>query len=225
MSTSEKHLFDDIEQAGVLAVLIIEEESHAVPLAEALLDGGVRAMELTLRTPAALGAISSIRKALPEMIVGAGTVLRVEQIDEVFDAGARFAVSPGLNSKTVLAAAARKLPFAPGVVTPSDIEAAIELGCRRLKFFPCEASGGLPYLRNIAAPYKHLGLKYVPLGGVKQSNLAEYLSEPLVAAVGGSWLAPQGAIAKGDWEHIKKLAAAASETVRTIRSGSHDVGG
>jgi 2-dehydro-3-deoxyphosphogluconate aldolase/(4S)-4-hydroxy-2-oxoglutarate aldolase len=131
--------------------------------------------------------------------------------------GAAFAVSPGVNRRVVETAIACGLPFAPGVLTPSDIEAALELGCRRLKLFPAEASGGLTYLRNIAAPYNHLGVKYLPLGGVKQSNLAEYLSEPLVTAVGGSWLAPKQAIADHDWAQIESLAATASATVKEVR--------
>lgn len=218
MPNSNPEVFDQVSEAGVLAVLVIEDASKAAPLAEALLEGGVRAMELTLRTPAALDAIRQVRSEVPEMIVGAGTVLKPEQIDEVVSVGAHFAVSPGLNRRTMQAAQEKGIPFAPGIVTPSEVEAALEFDCRVLKFFPCEASGGLPYLRNMAAPYKHLGLKYIPLGGVKQSNLAEYLSEPLVAAVGGSWLAPSDAIASGDWQHIEGLAQAASDTVREVRS-------
>ena len=212
-----ENVFAEIEQAGVLAVLVIEDAAAAVPLAEALLSGGVRAIELTLRTEVALEAIKNVRAAVPEMIVGAGTVLTTEQVDQVAGVGARFAVSPGLNPAVMKAAQEKHVPFAPGIVTPTDVETALQFGCRLLKFFPCEASGGLPYLRNIAAPYNHLGLKYIPLGGVNQSNLAEYLSEPLVAAVGGSWLAPREAIAKGDWQHITKLAQAASATVREVR--------
>lgn len=225
MSEHSQTVFEELEQAGVLAVLTIDKAADAAPLAQALLAGGVRAMELTLRTPAALEAIEAVRTEAPEMIVGAGTVLTPEQIEQVAEVGARFAVSPGFNPNVLLAAKQRGVPFAPGIVTPSDIEAALEFGCRVLKLFPCEASGGLPYLRNIAAPYNHLGLKYIPLGGVKQSNLAEYLSEPLVAAVGGSWLAPQDAVTRGDWQHIEELSKAASETVRAVRSGGDDVGG
>ena len=218
MTLVPEAVFDEVTQAGVLAVLVIEDPSKAVPLAQALLSGGVRAMELTLRTPAALESIRQVRSEVPEMIVGAGTVLKAEQIDGVIAAGAQFAVSPGMNPRTLQAAVEKELPFAPGIVTPSDVEAALEFGCRVLKFFPCEASGGLPYLRNIATPYNHLGLKYIPLGGVKQSNLAEFLSEPLVAAAGGSWLAPQDALANNDWQRISDLAQAASDTVREVRS-------
>jgi len=218
MSSPMHEVFSEVEQAGVLAVLVIDDASKAVPLANALLSGGVRAMEVTLRTPCALDAIKAIRSEAPDMIVGAGTVLKAEQLEKVADVGAQFAVSPGLNVKVLETAGEFGFPFAPGIATPSDIEAALEFGCHMLKYFPSEASGGLNYLRNIANPYNHLGLKYIPLGGVKQSNLAEYLSEPLVAAVGGSWLAPKDAIATGNWSHIQNLAQAASNMVQTIRS-------
>lgn len=206
-----------IEKAGVLAVLVIEKAADAVPLAETLLEGGISVMELTLRTEAAIDALRAIRKGVPDMLVGIGTVLTPEQVKQVAGEGAAFAVSPGVNRRVVQTAIDVGLPFSPGVLTPSDIEAALELGCRRLKLFPAEVSGGLNYLRNIAAPYNHLGVRYLPLGGVKQSNLAEYLSEPLVAAVGGSWLAPKEAISKHDWGQIKSLAAAASATVKEVR--------
>jgi 2-dehydro-3-deoxyphosphogluconate aldolase/(4S)-4-hydroxy-2-oxoglutarate aldolase len=217
MTSAANETYAQIESAGVLAVLVIDQAADAVPLAEALLKGGVTAMELTLRTDAAIEALRAIKKGVPQMLVGIGTVLTPEQVKQVAGEGAAFAVSPGVNRRVVETAIACGLPFAPGVLTPSDIEAALELGCRRLKLFPAEASGGLTYLRNIAAPYKHLGVKYLPLGGVKQSNLAEYLSEPLVTAVGGSWLAPKQAIADHDWAQIKSLAATASATVKQVR--------
>ena len=217
MAPAMSDVHAQIEAAGVLAVLVIEKAADAAPLAEALLEGGITAMELTLRTDAAIDALRAIKKAVPQMLVGIGTVLTPEQVKQVAAEGAAFAVSPGINRRVVQTAIDCGLPFAPGVLTPSDIEAALELGCRRLKLFPAEVSGGLNYLRNIAAPYNHLGVKYLPLGGVKQSNLAEYLSEPLVAAVGGSWLAPKEAIANHDWAQIKSLAAAASATVKEVR--------
>ncbi len=207
----------DLETAGVLAVLVIDDASNAVPLAEALLEGGINAMELTLRTDAAVESLRQIRKAVPEMIVGIGTILTPDQAREVAGEGAAFGVSPGVNPTVIEAAAASDLPFAPGIATPSDIEMALSLGCRRLKLFPAEHLGGLPYLRSIAAPYNHLGIKYVPLGGVGPKNLSEYLSEPLVSAVGGSWLAPRNAVADHDWERIKKNAQEARTAVTQIR--------
>jgi 2-dehydro-3-deoxyphosphogluconate aldolase/(4S)-4-hydroxy-2-oxoglutarate aldolase len=210
-------IFDRLQSTGVLAVLVIDRVDDAVPLAEALLSGGVDAMELTLRTDAAINALRAIRQSLPEMLVGIGTILRPEQATEVAGEGAAFGVSPGLNRRVVEAAVKCGLPFAPGIATPSDVEAALELGCRRLKFFPAEALGGLPYLRAMSPPYNHLGVKYVPLGGVGPQNLAEYITDPLIAAVGGSWLAPRDKIASHDWKAIEASAREAREIIDGAR--------
>jgi 2-dehydro-3-deoxyphosphogluconate aldolase/(4S)-4-hydroxy-2-oxoglutarate aldolase len=207
-----------IAEAGVVAVLVIDREEDAVPLARALLEGGVDVMELTLRTPAALGALRAIRAEVPEMLAGIGTVLTTEQIGQVAGAGGAFAVSPGLNPEVVRAAADAGLPFAPGIMTPTDIDGAIGLGCEVLKFFPAGSSGGLPHLKNIAAPYAHLGLKYVPLGGVNAGNMGEYLGSDLIAAVGGSWLAPRDLINAGDWDEITRRAGEAMEIAREARA-------
>lgn len=200
-----------ITEAGVVAVLVIDREEDAVPVARALLNGGVDVMELTLRTTAAIGALRAIRAEVPEMLAGIGTVLTTDQIGQVADAGGAFAVSPGLNREVVLAASGAGLPFAPGVMTPTDIDGAVALGCEVLKFFPAGSSGGLPHLKNIAAPYAHLGLGFVPLGGVNAGNMGEYLGSDLVAAVGGSWLAPRELIGAGDWGEITRRAAEATE--------------
>ncbi|AKJ64918.1 bifunctional 4-hydroxy-2-oxoglutarate aldolase/2-dehydro-3-deoxy-phosphogluconate aldolase [Kiritimatiella glycovorans] len=194
----------------IIAVLVIDEATDAVPLAETLLEGGVGAMELTLRTPAALEAMSVIRERVPEILVGAGTVLTREQVRRVGDAGAAFAVAPGLNRDVMEEAASAELPFAPGVMTPSEIEAAVELGCRTLKFFPAEPCGGLKYLKSAAGPYKHLDLQFIPLGGLNQDNLPGWLESPLICAVGGSWIAPRDLIREHRWEEIGKRAAAAA---------------
>lgn len=154
------------------------------------------------------------------MLAGAGTVLSVEQLHAVQAAGAAFAVAPGMNPRVVAEAGQIGLSFAPGICTPSEIEQALEFGCRYLKFFPCEASGGLNYLRNIAAPYAHLGLKYIPLGGLNAKNMAEYLREPMVAALGGSWLAPRELIQAKDWSAITQRAAEAAEIARQVRPAS-----
>ena len=179
-----------IEHCGVIAVLVIDDADHAVPLATALLDGGIDCMELTLRTPAAIEALENVRRHVPNMLAGIGTILTSEQVDRVSEVGAAFGVAPGLNPNVVRCAQQRELPFAPGVVTPSDVEAAIELGCRELKFFPAEPSGGMAYLKSMNAPYAHLGLRYIPLGGINADNLPDYLGDPAVPAVGGSWIAP-----------------------------------
>jgi len=202
-----------IERCGVVAVLVIDDMAHAVPLAQALLAGGIDVMELTLRTPAALDALVAIRRDVPQMLAGIGTVLRPEQVAQVRAAGGAFAVAPGTNRRVVEAAGAAGLPFAPGIATPSDLELALELGCREVKFFPAEACGGIEYLRNIAAPYAHLGVRYIPLGGLNQDNVAKYLQDPWVLAVGGSWLAPRKLVQAGDWSAIRELAAAARTLV------------
>lgn len=209
-----------IRQCGVVAVLVIDHVRHAVPVARALLDGGVRAMELTLRTDAALGALRAIREEVPEMMAGIGTVLTPQQVVEVHESGAAFAVAPGLNRRVVEAAQDIGLPFAPGIVTPSEMELALELGCRDTKFFPAEPSGGLPYLKTLAAPYAHLGVQYIPLGGVNADNMRDYLAEPLVLAVGGSWLAPRDLINSEQFEQIRQRAAAAREIADATRPGA-----
>lgn len=207
-----------IHSTGIVAVLVIDNEEDGPQLARALLQGGVDIMELTLRTPAALGALRRIRAEVPEMLAGAGTVLTPAQVDDVKNAGAEFAVSPGVNPRVLQAAKDAGIPFAPGIATPTDIELALECGCRMLKFFPAELSGGLPYLEAISAPYRHLGVSFLPLGGLNAANMASYLSNPLISAIGGSWLAPREAIREARWNHISNLAQSAVERVKAIRS-------
>lgn len=207
-----------VESAGIVAVLIVDRVEDAVPLAKSLLDGGVSVMELTLQTDAALGALKEIRAKVAEMLAGVGTVLTPDQVTQVKEAGAAFAVSPGVNRRVVEAARAAGLSFAPGVATPSDIEVALECGCKLLKFFPCEPSGGLPFLKAMSAPYLHLGVKFIPLGGVNAKNMATYLADPLISALGGSWLAPKELIKAGDWNAIQTLAAQAVEIIKNTRN-------
>lgn len=209
-------LADKISNTAVVAVLVIDNAKDAVPLARALLAGGIDVMELTLRTSAALDALSAIRRDVPEMVAGIGTILTVDQMHAARDAGAAFGVSPGCNPRLLAAARAADFSFGPGIATPTDIETALEHGCRLLKFFPAEQLGGLPYLRAMAAPYAHLGLKYIPLGGLAQSNAADYLQDPLIAAIGGSWIAPREAIRANEWDAItaKALAVQALAKVR-----------
>lgn len=206
-----------IHKTGVIAVLTLDDAEVAVPLAEALLAGGVDCIELTLRTPAALEAMRRIRAGTPAMLVGAGTVLTPQQVSQVVAAGAAFGVAPGTNPCVVTAAKVSGLPFAPGVCTPTDIEHALELGCTLLKLFPSEPSGGLAYLRSIAAPFTHLGVRFIPLGGVGISNAETYLKEPLVHALGGSWIAPREAIQKRDWTTITNNARAVTNVVARLR--------
>ena len=197
-----REMLDRMKRSGVIAVIVVDHVEHVVPLARALVACGIDAIELTLRTPAAIEALSLVRREVPEILAGVGTVLTTDQIEAIAAAGAEFAVSPGFNPRVVTRAKELGLPFAPGVVTPTDIEAAIELGCRELKFFPAEPSGGIKYLRSMFAPYAHLGLQFIPLGGVSADNMAAYLYDDAVLAVGGSWIAPRKLIQTANWSAV-----------------------
>ena len=194
---------------GIVAVLIIDNAVDAVPLAETLMEGGVDAMELTLRTEAALPSLEAIRNKVPEMLAGIGTILTPEQVIQAKNSGASFGVSPGTNLATIEAAIDIDLPFAPGIMTPSDIETTLSYECEILKFFPAGSSGGIKHLKNISAPYNHLGLKYIPLGGINEANMNDYLSENIIAAVGGSWIASRENINSNNWQQIKANAQSA----------------
>lgn len=196
---------NELLEQRVVPVAVIDTVEDAAPIARALLAGGLSTLELTLRTPAALDCIRTIRREVPAMKVGAGTVLTREQVDLVADAGAYFAVAPGLNPRIVQHAQARGLPFYPGVMTPSDVEHALELGCTLQKLFPASVAGGLELVKALAGPYAHTGLKLIPLGGVTAQNMKDYLAHPLVAAVGGSWLVDKKLVARKDWTGITQL--------------------
>lgn len=206
-----------VQEAGIIAVLVIDELEDALPLADALLTGGIRAIELTLRTPSAIKSLGAIKRHAPRMLVGAGTVLTPEQVTQARDAGADFAVAPGCNPRVLATAAEAGFPFAPGIATPSDIEVAIGYDCQILKFFPAEPSGGLSYLKKMTDPYAHLGLRYIPLGGVNAGTAAGWLADPIIAALGGSWLAPRELIQARDWSAITQRCAQAMGVVRSIR--------
>jgi 2-dehydro-3-deoxyphosphogluconate aldolase/(4S)-4-hydroxy-2-oxoglutarate aldolase len=221
----DDELADGLNRCGVVAVLTVDDAEDAVPLARALIAGGIEAMELTLRTPAAVDALRAIVAKVPDMLAGIGTILTPAQAAEVRAAGAAFGVAPGANPRVIEAARAAGLPFAPGVATPSEIERALELGCRILKFFPAERSGGLPYLQSIAAPYAHLALRFMPLGGINAGNMADYLRNPLILAVGGSWIAPRDSILDHDWSAITESAREASALAKRVRGSSQGAPG
>ena len=203
-----------LAEKRVLAVVTLDDSAHAVPLARSLLAGGISAVELTLRTSAAMESIRRMVEEVPEISVGVGTVLRPDQIHEIKRLGAEFAFAPGTNPRVIEAAEAAGIPFVPGIGTASELERAVELGCRVLKLFPSEPLGGTDYLRSLNGPYGFLNLKYVPLGGVNESNLAEYLSFPNVVAVGGSWIAKAGMIREERWDEITENARRAMEIAR-----------
>jgi len=213
-------LLTSLQQTGVLAVLVIDNPDDAVPSAKALLAGGVGCMELTLRTPAAMEALQRIREEVPEMIAGVGTVLTTRQVKEIAAAGAAFGVAPGMNPRVVKEAKRRGLPFAPGICTPSDIEQALECGCRLMKFFPAEPLGGMKYLKSITAPFAHLDLRFIPLGGIDADNAGQYLAEPSILALGGSWIAPRDLIRKRDWSTITERARQVATIVEKTRSST-----
>ena len=191
-----------LEKFRIIPVIAIESAKDAVPLADALLAGGLPVAEITFRTAAAAEVIAAMAKARPNLLVGAGTVLTVENLQRAKECGAVFGVAPGLNPKVVARSAQLGMPFVPGVNNPTDIEAALDLGCKILKFFPAGASGGTKMLAAMSAPYLHTGVRFVPTGGVNMDNLKEYLAVKSVLAVGGTWLATKEDIQQGRWDVI-----------------------
>ncbi len=210
-------LAGELSADGLLAVLTVERVEDAAPLARALVAGGVRVMELALRTPAAWDCLRAIRAEVPEMLAGLGTVLTSDQLREAREAGAAFGVSPGLSHGLLREAREMGFPYAPGVMTPGEVQAAVEHGCRFLKYFPAESAGGLSHLRSMNAPFAHLGLRYIVLGGLTETNASAYLADPSVAVLGGSWIAPAELIARRDWDTIQTRAERARALVDAVR--------
>ncbi|NUT46424.1 MAG: bifunctional 4-hydroxy-2-oxoglutarate aldolase/2-dehydro-3-deoxy-phosphogluconate aldolase [Saccharothrix sp.] len=192
----------------VIPVVVVDDAAHAVPLAQALLRGGVRVIELTLRTSAALSAIERVAAEVPGIVIGAGTVTAPEHAERAAKAGAAFLVTPGSTDRVLDAAEDTGLPFLPGAATVSEAMRLAERGLTSLKFFPAEAAGGVDYLKSIGGPLP--GLRFCPTGGITPATAPTYLALPNVGCVGGSWLAPKDALASGDWGRIEELARAAS---------------
>ena len=211
------NVLDRVAELGVVPVIAIDSAAHALPLADALLAGGLPVVEITFRTAAAAEVIRILAKERPDLITGAGTVLTPETVKIAVDAGARFAVAPGLNPRVVKAAQELGLPFVPGIANPSDIEAGLELGCRLLKFFPAEALGGTKLLSALSAPYKHTGVRFMPTGGASTANLESYLKIDTVAAVGGTWIAKKEDMAEGKWDLIAQRCREARAIVAAAR--------
>jgi 2-dehydro-3-deoxyphosphogluconate aldolase/(4S)-4-hydroxy-2-oxoglutarate aldolase len=189
----------------IVPVVVLDSAEHALPLAEALMAGGLDIMEVTFRTTAAAESIRRIAARFPEVLLGAGTLLDQEQVLRAREAGAVFGLAPGLNPAVVAAARAAGLEFSPGVMTPSEIEQALALDCRLLKFFPAEAAGGVAMLKSLAGPYAHTGVKFIPTGGITSTNLSSYLQLPVVAAIGGSWMVDKALVNAGKWQEISDL--------------------
>ncbi|WP_227463850.1 bifunctional 4-hydroxy-2-oxoglutarate aldolase/2-dehydro-3-deoxy-phosphogluconate aldolase [Nocardioides lijunqiniae] len=198
-----------LDVVPVLPVVVIDRLEDAVPVARALVAGGLPAIELTLRTPVALDAIRAIADDVPEILVGAGTVVTPGQAKEALDAGARFLVSPGATPTLLAAMADTGLPFLPGTATVSEALAVLEAGFTEMKFFPAEASGGAAYLRSVASPVP--AARFCPTGGITATTAADYLALPNVGCVGGSWLTPPAVLEAGDWARVESLARAAAD--------------
>ena len=204
-----------LKSAGVVPVVVLDRAEDAVPTARALLAGGVDVMEITFRTEAAAASIHAVAEACPEMLVGAGTVITLEQCRQAVACGARFIVAPGLDAEVVRWCVEQDVAVTPGCVTPTEIMAAMKLGLRVVKFFPAGVYGGLKALKALSAPFG--GVRFIPTGGVDARNLGEYLSAPFVHAVGGSWLCPKAEIAAGHFEQITARCREASGIVREVR--------
>jgi 2-dehydro-3-deoxyphosphogluconate aldolase/(4S)-4-hydroxy-2-oxoglutarate aldolase len=198
-------MLDRILAKRIVPVVVLDRVEDAEPLAEALLAGGLDIMEITFRTAAAAESISRIATAYPEILLGAGTLLEEEQVVLAKDSGAVFGLAPGLNPQIVAKAKEVGMQFSPGVMTPSDVEQALSLGCKLLKFFPAGAAGGPNMLKALAGPYAHTGVKFVPTGGISSKNLGDYLALPVVAAIGGSWMVDKMLVADGNWSEITRL--------------------
>jgi 2-dehydro-3-deoxyphosphogluconate aldolase/(4S)-4-hydroxy-2-oxoglutarate aldolase len=212
-----EEIFNRIARLGVVPVIAIEDPNAAIPLADALIAGGLSVVEITFRTDAAAEVIRRIAKDRPRLLIGAGTVLTAANLEAAKASGAAFAVAPGLNPRTVKQAQAMGLPFGPGVATPSDIEMGLSLGCKFLKFFPAEANGGVGMVEALSAPYKHTGVRFMPTGGVNMANLESYLKLDTVAAVGGTWIAKKEDLVNGNWDGIRDRCKAALEIVAKAR--------
>ncbi len=209
MASKTARLLALLGSQPVIPVLRISEVKHAVPLARALARGGLKVIEVTLRTEAALEAIRAAAAEVPEAKVGAGTILNAKHFDEAVKAGSRFIVSPGLTRQVIDAAKDSEVPLLPGAITPSEIMAALEAGIDFLKFFPAEQAGGAAFLKSLASPFA--GVRFCPTGGVTAKNANDYLSLPNVVCVGGSWVAPDEMVRDGKWDAIEALAREASK--------------
>jgi len=198
--------FEELTKRRVVPVIVIDDANDAVPLAEALLEGGIDIIEITFRTAAAADAITNIAKALPEMLLGAGTVVTEENATRAINAGVSFGLAPGLNPVTVQRFQKEGIPFVPGIATPSEVEQGLALGCKLQKFFPAGDMGGPKFLKALAGPYASFGVKFCPTGGVSLENMNDYLSLPIVGFIGGSWLATKKQIADKDWKTITQQA-------------------
>lgn len=208
-------ILKQIEETGIVPVVVLNDAKDAEPLAQALCDGGLPCAEVTFRTDAAEESIRIMTEKFPDMLIGAGTVLTTEQVDRAVAAGAEFIVSPGLNPKVVKYCVDKGILIIPGCANPSDMEQAIEYGLEAVKFFPAEQAGGLAYIKAIAAPY--VSMKFMPTGGINPDNVKEYLAYDRILACGGSWMVKSSFINAGEFDKIKAMVEETVEIVKESR--------
>ncbi|MDO5322698.1 MAG: bifunctional 4-hydroxy-2-oxoglutarate aldolase/2-dehydro-3-deoxy-phosphogluconate aldolase [Clostridia bacterium] len=201
---------------GIVPVVVLEEAAQALPVAQALLAGGINVMEITFRTAAAKESIATVAREMPEMMVGAGTVINLRQLEEAAQAGAQFIVSPGSSAELIKASLERQLAIVPGVATPSEIMIGLELGLKVFKFFPAETYGGLKAIKALSGPFPQI--RFIPTGGIRQDNAEEYLKNPGIIAVGGSWMVSADLIRSGRFDEITERSRMAVELARAVRS-------
>ena len=209
-----KELYEQFHKLGVVPVVVLDEVKDAAPLAKALVEGGLPCAEVTFRTEAAAESIKVMTQAYPEMLVGAGTVLTTEQVDEAVVAGAKFIVSPGFDTEIVDYCIKNEIPVFPGCITPSEVAQAVKRGLKVVKFFPAEPAGGISMIKAMAAPY--VGLKFMPTGGINAKNLEDYLSSDKIICCGGSWMVKGDLVKAGEFDKIRELTAEACKLVASI---------
>ncbi len=208
------NIVETLKGAGIIPVIVIEDEAKAVPLAQSLVAGGLPVLEVTFRTAAAAGAIARIRAEVSDAVVGAGTLLTCGQVKAAKEAGAAFGVAPGFDPAIVACAREVGLPMVPGIATASELSQALTAGAPMVKFFPAEAAGGVKMIKNLLGAFRSTGVKFMPTGGINLSNLKDYLAVPEIVACGGTWIVPKDALASNDWDAIEKLAADAAALVK-----------
>lgn len=208
-------VLEQFAKIGIIPVVVLNDVKDAKPLGQALMDGGLPCAEVTFRTDAAEESIRVMAKEFPDMLVGAGTVLTIDQVDRAVNAGAKFIVSPGINPKVVEYCVKNNIPITPGTCNPTNVETAIEFGLDVVKFFPAEAAGGLKFIKAIAAPYPQV--KFMPTGGINEDNVRDYLKYDRIIACGGSWMVKGDLIKAGDFDKICELTRNAADIVREIR--------
>ena len=208
-------IIEQFKEIGIIPVVVLDDAKDAEPLARALCEGGLPCAEVTFRTAAAEETIRKMSAAFPDMLVGAGTVLTTEQVDRAVAAGAKFIVSPGFNPEVVKYCQEKNIPITPGIQTPTEIEAALSLGLKTVKFFPAEPAGGLKMIKAIAAPY--VDVTFMPTGGISASNVREYLAYDRIVACGGSWMVKKDLVAAGEFDKIREMVAEAAAIVKEIR--------